>query len=612
MASAPSNTRVYRFGAFAVDARTGELSTGDRRTLLREQPLQLLIALLDQPGELVTREELTKRLWPAGTFVDFDRGLNKAINHLREALNDSADHPQFIETLPRKGYRFIAPVSHDARTVDKAPAEVARRPTGGVWFAALACLVAAAGIAIAIDAGGARRWLDTRWKAPPRITSLAVIPLDNLSRDPQQDFFADGMTDALITNLAKIARLRVTSRTSVMRYKGTKRSIRDIGRELDVDAVVEGTMTRSGDRVRITAQLIQVSTDMHLWAEAYERDVREVLELQSAVATDIARHINVMVRPLDVPRIVDPEAYGLYLKGRYAFYRYTSEGWQEAIEQFRQAIERDPKFALAYAGLADTYLVAGAYYAIPNDEALTRGKAAAAQALQLDDKLARAHYALGTAHTWYDWDWAAAEREFRQAIELDPNDALGRNWYAGYLSLRGRHDDAIAEHERARDLDPLSLIAHANLTRALYWSRRYDEAIAAARKTLEMDPHFEVALFWLEASLRHRGLFKDAVALRQAISSPEQARLIGRTFETEGFDAILRRSCEPFRKSGAFVVAARCYAQIGETDEALAQLERCAQRRCSSLVSLAVEPDFDVLRTEPRFQHMLRMVWPPD
>ena len=445
----------------------------------------------------------------------------------------------------------------------------------------------------------------------PQVSALAVLPLEDLSRDPKEAYFADGMTDELITDLAKMGSLRVTSRTSVMRYKGTKQSIAEIGRELHVDAVVEGTVTRSGHRVRITAQLIQVSTDMHLWAETYERDLSEVLALQRAVATDIARRVNVVVRPPQLPRIVNPESYGLYLKGRYFFHQYTSQGWQRAIEHFNQAIQRDPTFAPAYSGLADAYVVAGAYDAIPTKEALTLGKAAAARALQLDDTLASAHYALATVHTWYDWDWPNAEREFHRALELNPNDALGRNWYGGYLSLRGRHDEAIKEHERACELDPLSLIVNANLARALYWARRYDEAIAQARKTLEMDPHFGVALFWLEGALRHRGLFKEAVALRQAASTPAQAQSIGRTFERAGFDALLRQSGETLRKNGSLVAAARCYAQIGQKDEALALLEACSERRCSSLVNLPVEPDFDVLRAEPRFQRLLREVGTP-
>jgi len=611
MATAPLTVRVFRFGAFAVDVRTGELTNAGQRTPLRDQPLQLLLALLERPGQLVTREELTRRLWPAETFVDFDRGLNKAMNHLREALSDSADHPQFIETLPRKGYRFIAPVTLDAQDGETAvEAAPPARTRSRLWLPTAAAFIAAIGVAFAVDVGGVRRWIGGRPAAAPHIASLAVIPLDNLSGDPEQQYFADGMTDALITDLAKIGSLRITSRTSVMRYKQTKRTIKDIGRELDVDAVVEGTVTRAGSRVRITAQLIQVSTDMHLWAETYERDVSEVLELQREVATDIARRIDVVVRPLDRPRVVQPEAYGLYLKGRYAFYQYTSQGWQRAIEHFTRAIERDPTFASAYSGLADTYVVAGAYDAIPADEALTRGKAAAAKALELDEGLAGAHYALATAHTWYDWDWASAEREFHRAVQLDPNDALGRNWHGGYLSLRRRHQEAIAEHERARDLDPLSLIVNANLGRALYWARRYDEASTQARRTLALDPRFGIALFWLEGSLRHQGLLKEAVALRQQVSTPERAQMIARTFERDGFPALLRECGAAYRDSGSLVIAARCYAQSGDTGQALALLEACSLRRCSALVNTMVEPDFDVLRPEPRFQQLLRKVDP--
>jgi TolB-like protein/DNA-binding winged helix-turn-helix (wHTH) protein/Tfp pilus assembly protein PilF len=609
MGSGSLTVRIFRFGAFAVDARTGELTNAGQRTPLRDQPLQLLLALLERPGELVTRDELTRRLWPADTFVDFDRGLNKAMNHLRDALRDSADHPQFIETLPRKGYRFIAPVTHDAEDVEPAvDGAPPARPRSHLWLAIAAVFLAAIAVAIAVDAGGIRRLIGTR-PAVPHIASLAVIPLENLSGDPEQEYFADGMTDALITDLAKIGSLRITSRTSVMKYKATKRTIKDIGRELDVDAVVEGTVMRAGSRVRITAQLIQVSTDMHLWAETYERDLSEVLELQRAVATDIARRIDVVVRPLDRPRIVQPEAYGLYLQGRYAFYQYTSQGWQRAIEHFTRAIERDPTFASAYSGLAETYVVAGAYDAIPGDEALTRGKTAAAKALELDDGLASAHYALATAYTWFDWDWQNAEREFRRALALDPNDALGRNWHGGYLSLRRRHQEAIAEHERARDLDPLSLIVNANLARALYYARRYDEAIAQARRTLELDPRFGIALFWLEGSLRHQGLLKEAVALRQQVS-PERAEIIARTFERDGFPALLRECGASYRNSGSLVIAARCYAQSGDTGQALALLEACSLRRCSSLVNTMVEPDFDVLQSEPRFQQLLRKVDP--
>jgi TolB-like protein/DNA-binding winged helix-turn-helix (wHTH) protein/Tfp pilus assembly protein PilF len=605
MANGVHTARLYKFGTFTLDAHTGELSNDGRRTPLRDQSLHLLVALLERPGELITREELTQRLWPAGTFVDFDRGLNKVVNHLRDALGDSAEQPQFIETLPRKGYRFIAPVTTGEDDVAETPPSPAPETHRGRL--SLPAMIAA-GVVIALAAGlVTRAWTASR-RAAPRIEALAVIPLENLSRDPDQQYFADGLTDTLITDLAKMGGVRITSRTSVMQYRGTKKTIKDIGRELNVDAIVEGTVTHAGNRVRVTAQLIQVSTDMHLWADAYERDVSEILDLQRALATDIARRIDIFLKPPDRGRVVKPEAYGLYLKGRYAFYQYTNRGWQEAIQHFNEAIEMDPGFAPAYAALAETFVVAGAYSAIPSEEALTRGKAAAARSLQLDDQLASAHFALATAYAWYDWDWAGADREFRRGLELNPQDALGRNWHGGYLSLLGRHDEALAEHERARQLDPQSLIVNANLTRALYWARRYDEAIVQARQTLKLDPGFGVALFWLEGSLRHKGLLEDAVALRQSVADPERARVIADTFKRAGFKALLRESGQSFEKSGLLETAARCYAQSGEPDKAIALLEACARRRCTNLVSLNVEPDFDGLRDDPRFQELLRLI----
>ena len=434
---------------------------------------------------------------------------------------------------------------------------------------------------------------------------MAVIPLENLSHDPEQEYFADGITDALITDLAKVSNLRVISRTSIIRFKSTKKSIRDIGRELNVDAVIEGTVTRSGNRVRITAQLIQVSTDMHLWAEAYERDLTEILAVQNEVATDIARRVSTVVRPLGQAKRVNAEAYGSYLKARYYFYQYTSRGWQQAIDHFNQAIEYDPNFAPAYSGLADVYIVAGAYRAIPGREALARGKAAAAHAVAFDDKLASAHYALGTAYAWYDWNWELAEKEFQRGLELDPDDALGRNWYGGYLSLRGRHDEAVDQHERARELDPFSLIINANLVRSLYWARRYDEAVQLAQKTLKMDPTFGITLFWLEGSLRHQKRYREAVVLRLAVSTPEQAQHIERTFKSAGFDGVLREDGESFKNSGDLIPAARCFAQTGDKNQALALLEDCFKDRCSSMATIKAEPDFDGLRSEVRFQNLL-------
>jgi TolB-like protein/DNA-binding winged helix-turn-helix (wHTH) protein/Tfp pilus assembly protein PilF len=610
MSARPSSkVPVYRFGTYELDATTGELKSGAEKQQLQDQPLQVLLALLEHPGELVTREQLVARLWPPQTFVDYDRSLNKAVNKLREALGDSAEQPRFIETLPRKGYRFIVPVEQGPTSAEKSESVaaaplpvVARRTSSWLWisFGVAACL---AGV-IAANVGGARNWLARARPAIPQMATLAVLPLENLSRDPDEDYFADGTTDALITNLAKMSAARITSRTSVMRYKGTKKSIGEIGRELGVDAIVEGTIQRSGNRVRVNAQLIQVATDMHLWAESYEEDATHILELQAKVATEIARKVNTVVRPLEQAHPVNPQAYGFYLKGRFYFFQYTSRGWQQAIENFRQAIAIDPNFPEAYSGLADSYMAAGGYSAITPQEARTQGKAAALKALELDDRQAGAHYVLGSFYAWYDLDWARAESEFQRAIALNPNDAMGRQWHGGYLSLLGRHEEALDEHERARQLDPYSLIINANLARALYWARRYDDAIAQAKRTLQIDPRFGVAALWLEASLRHKGMFKEAVALRQMFD-PSNAQATERTFRTQGFTPLLVKGGEEFEKSGVLVTAARCYAQAGQKEKALTLLENCRQRGCFSLATLRVEPDFDVLREEPRFRKLV-------
>jgi TolB-like protein/DNA-binding winged helix-turn-helix (wHTH) protein/Tfp pilus assembly protein PilF len=601
------SARLYRFDVFTLDVKTGELTDGGtRRTVLREQQLQLLLALLENPGELISREALANRIWSPGTFVDFDRGLNKTVNHLREALGDSVENPRFIETFPRKGYRFVAPVRHDAETPAEGPIESVQRPPGlRRWTVPTVAALALVGVLVGTNFARIRSWVIERRQPIPQISAVAVIPLENLSHDPEQEYFADGITDALITDLAKVSNLRVISRTSIIRYKSTKKSITDIGRELNVDAVIEGTVTRSGNRVRITAQLIQVSTDMHLWAEAYERDLTEILAVQNDVATDIAQRVSTVVRPLGRAQRVNAEAYGSYLKARYYFYQYTSRGWQQAIDHFNKAIGYDPSFALAYSGLADAYIVAGAYRAIPAREALARGKAAAAHAVELDENLASGHYALATAYAWYDWNWDMAEKEFQRGLQLDPDDALGRNWYGGYLSLRGRHDEAVDQHERARELDPYSLIINTNLVRSLYWARRYDEAIELAQKTLKMDPSFGVALFWLEGSLRHQKRYQDAVALRVAFASPEQAQHIESTFKSAGFASVLREDGESFKNSGDLIPAARCFAQTGDRNQALALLEDCFKDRCSSMATIKAEPDFDGLQSDVRFQNLL-------
>ena len=413
--------RRVRFGQFEMDEHAGELRKEGIKVRLQEQPLQILQILLEHPGEVVTREELRKRVWPTDTFVDFDHGINNAIKRLREVLGDTAETPRFIETLPRRGYRFVERV----------------QPKEG------------------------------------SIQSLAVLPLENLSRDPEQEYFADGLTEALITGLAKISALRVISRTSAMQYKGVRnKSVREIARELGVDGIVEGTLQRSGDRVCISAQLINASTDTHLWAERYERDLRDILALQSEVARAIAEEIQIKLTPreraqLGQTRMVNPEAYEAYLKGRYYWNKRTPDAVKRGAEYFHLAIEKDPTYAAAYASLADGAAVTGFWGFVSPEEGFGRAKSTARKALEIDET-AEAHAALGWALLHYDFDFSASEREFRRSIDLNPGYANGAQWYGMYLTVMRRAGQGMLEIKRALQLDPLSLIINTTFAWACY------------------------------------------------------------------------------------------------------------------------------------------------
>jgi TolB-like protein/DNA-binding winged helix-turn-helix (wHTH) protein/Tfp pilus assembly protein PilF len=600
---------TFSFEEFSLDVRTGELTCAGKRIPLREQSLQLLLALLERPGELLTREELIGRLWAPGTFVDSDRGLNKAMKHLREALGDSAEQPRFIETFPRRGYRLLVPVTDNEQARKEPVAEIPPRGSRiRSWMVLVAAVVALA-IVISVSVRYARSRLTARSQPVSQIAALAVIPLENLSHDPEQEYFADGMTDELITNLAKMSQARIVSRTSVMHYKGSRKTLKEIAQELNVDAVVEGTVQRSGNRVRITAQLIQASTDSHLWAESYEQDLSGILDLQRNVATDIARKVNIMVRPLGSTRPVDPAAYVAYLKGRYEFYRYTKEGWQKSIEYFSEAIQSDPGFAPAHVGLAASYLAGVGWEALPPEE-LPKGRAEAKKALELDDHLPSAHFIMGVAHT-AEWEWQDAEKEFQRGLALDANNALGRQWYSNYLLTMGRFQEAIHEQELARAADPFSPIMNANLAKAYYYSRQFDQAIAQAQETLKLDPNYHVAFRYLERAYRHRGMPDLAVHARLAAANPERAVAIKLAYQRAGLPGVLRTEAQEYQRTGIIFEAARCYVQVGEKNVALTLLEGSYKRHYPGISRLKVDPDFDPLRSEPRFQDLLRHVGLP-
>jgi TolB-like protein/DNA-binding winged helix-turn-helix (wHTH) protein/Flp pilus assembly protein TadD len=633
---------VVRFGTYEVSFQSGEVRKAGLRIRVQQQPMKLLEILLEHPGEVVTREELRSRVWPTESFGDFDQALNIAIGKLRSALGDSAESPRFIETLPKRGYRFIADVSVvDADTRPKRPESVA----GDLPATESGPMLQGAGLAVVPKR---RHWL-TRWvtvalalalslsilfvwrfrssgPAPAGIHSLAVLPLDNLSGEASQNYFADGMTDELITDLAQISALRVISRTSVMVYKGAHKPLPQIARELNVDAVVEGTVLRSGDRVRITAQLIEASTDKHLWSQSYEGDLRDTLTLQKKVASAIADQIRINLTPqeqaaLKNVKVVNPEAYESYLKGRYFWNKRTADGLKVALAYFKQAIEEDPKYAQAYSGLADTYALLGdwQYSVMTPKEAFPQAKAAAIKALELDSTLGEAHNSLAFVLDGFDWDFDSAAKEFQRAIELNPGYATAHHWYAWHLSLLSRYDEAIAEMRKAENLDPLSLIINADLAELLVLAHSGDESIRQSRKTIEMDPNFALAHNQLAQAYLQKHMYDEAVAeLKTAVQlsggSPAFIANLARAYVASGkrSEAVkllgdLKKSANPGYSNASEIAV--IYAALGDTDQAMNWLEKGYEERFNPGVLL--RPGFDPLRSDLRFQNLVRRIGLP-
>lgn len=601
-----------RFAAFDVDLRRGELRRDGKPLGLQEKPLQILLALLENPGVLVSREELHHRLWPDDTFLGFDEGLNTAIRKLRQVLNDSADAPRYIETIPKRGYRFIATVDfvpEGTRSTDLRERRSRRKLA--VVAGAFAILVTA------LVAGGVL--LRTR-KGSPSFSSIVVLPLEQLSGDASQEYFADGMTDAITTSLAKMKSLRVISRTSAMQFKGRHVSVRQIADQLGVDAVVEGSVVRSGDRVRITAQLIDTHHDRHLWAESFEGSFSDILILQSTVAASIARQIGANLSPAEHARIsglrpVNPAAYEEYLRGRFYWSKYTDDGWRNAIPHFQAALARDPGYAAAYVGLADCYILLAGYQALPPNDAMPRGIAAVQQALALDAELAEAHYSLAFARTFYDYDWADAEKEFRLALALNPNYAIGRMWHSLYLTTQGRHDEAIAEQIHARELDPVSLMVNTNLCRAYVYARRPDEAIPECKQTSELDPHFALAYKWLSVAYEEKHLDDEAFEVEQkariAFDAADFAEKTAQAYRRGGRRAklrlVLREALKEYEITHLDATGiAMLYAQLGQNDQAFAYLEGAYSAREAAMALINADPRLDVLHSDARFQKLLQ------
>jgi TolB-like protein/tetratricopeptide (TPR) repeat protein len=579
MEKVSSRPHEVRFAAFAVDLQAGELRRHGVKIRLQEQPFQMLSVLLERPGEVVTREELQKRLWSGNTFVDFEHSLATAVKKLRRALGDSATHSQFIETLPRRGYRFIATLEAEPR---------AGKPI------------------------------------------VAVLPFENLTRDARQEYFSDGMTGEMIARLGRLhpQRLGVIALASAIRYKNTDKDIDQIGRELGADYVLKGSVRRAGDRVRITVELIQVKDRTHLWADSFEGDRANVLAIQSEVARHIARSLQLKLLPAKGAAMAgasttNPEAHGAFLKGRYCLNKGTAEGVKNAIEHFEEATSRDSRYAVAYAGLAVALDLADHFRVFPGEQAFPRAKAAAIKALELNDLLPEAHNALAFAKHSFDWDWAGAEQIYQRAIELNPNFATARHWHGFYLGMLGRVDEALAEMRRAQELNPLSLIIRTHLGLTLYRGRRYDEAIEQLRQTVEMEPHFAAAHYFLAWAYEQKGMYEETIThLQKALAispgSPDRVGALGHAhavFKKRGY---AQKALKELHKLSErrFVSAydfAIIYVGLDEAGQAFKWLERAYEERSfSMLMSLKAEPRLDTLRSDPRFQNLvLRVGLPP-
>jgi TolB-like protein/DNA-binding winged helix-turn-helix (wHTH) protein/Tfp pilus assembly protein PilF len=502
--------QFYIFGSFRLDPRERLLYCSGQPVPLSPKAFELLLLLVTKAGHLIEKEDLMGQLWP-DTFVE-EGSLVKHVYLLRKALAQGENGADYIQTVPKIGYRFVAEVSDGLGTVPAAEVVASPRPlhqaaTTTRWWAILSSV----GLALLAPLVLALRRGSVDWplrKTQLSIHSIAVLPLENISGDPTQEYFADGMTDQLITDLGKIGELRVVSRTSVMQYKGVRKSLPQIGRELNVDAVVEGTVHRSGNRVRITAQLVEAPTDNHLWAERYDADIRDVLKLQDEVASAIVDQIRVRLTPqeralLSSSQVVDPEAHEAYLKGVYLWNERSPEGLQKAIEYFNQAIQKDQNYALAYAGLADVYGVLSDHDVSPPREAYPKAKAAALKALAIDDTLSEAHTCMAWIEEGYDWDGPRAEKEFQRAIELNPNYAVAHYRYSRLLYDQGRLDESVREAKRAVELDPVGVGTNSNLGDVYFYARRYNEAIQQHRNAADLHPG---------ASEPRQGLFLDYLA----------------------------------------------------------------------------------------------------
>jgi len=623
------NKHFYEFGPFRLDPLKRRLLRDGEPVRLTPKAFDLLLVLVEERGRTVEKDELFKKVWP-GTVVE-ENNLNQNITALRKSLGDSRQESQYIATIPGLGYRFVAEVrkveegfTQSRKEAKEESAIVARSPARpSKAFRYLLLIVVPLVVAALVYA-----YYKREKPRPVAISSIMVLPLENLSGDPAEEYFADGMTDALIGDLARIGGLHVISRTSSMHYKRTKKSLAEIAREINVDAVVEGTVQRSGDRVLIRAQLIHAPTDRHLWVGDYNRGMRDVLDLQSEIAQSIARQVQIQITPGEQARLtsshpVRPKAFDDYLQGRYLYWnKRTEENLNKSIELFQSAIKEDPNYAAAYVGLADCYNALSVVQigALPPSEGRRRAEEAATKALALDGARAEAHTALGFVKH-YNWDWPAAEQDFKRAIDLNPNYANAHNFYASYLMSRGRVDESIAASNRARELDPFSLAISAQRGFLLENARRYNEAIEQLRGVIAMDPSHYQAFWFLGHTYAANKQFEEAIAAAEkAVELSERAPgalgMLGLVYGLAGrtADALkIRNELLELNKTRYVTPAAlvNVYIGLGDKDQAFIWLEKAYQERSNYLAYLKVFPLIDPLRSDPRYADLVRRIGLP-
>jgi TolB-like protein/DNA-binding winged helix-turn-helix (wHTH) protein len=633
MSSVTPPPALIRFGVFEADLRAGELRRNGVRVRLQDLPFRALTILLSRPGEVITREEFRQALWPPDVFVDFEQGLSSAVMRLRDALRDSADNPIFIETIERRGYRWIGPISNSTiepvvqdrapapgPSAEQAPSDINKETTAelesrdftaryeiglttntrkhssrlGLWLAVAVC--ALLGLASVI------RW---RWSRPAPISSIAVLPFDNLSAPAFNDAFSDGLTDEIAASISHLDGVRVAGRRSAYVFKGKHDDLREIGSRLNVESVVEGSVQRAGDRTHVTVELNRTRDGFTVWSQTYDGTTADWIQIESQIAGSIARALARKISPHDSSATHDPEAHALYLEARYLWNQRNFPAELKSVDLLQQAIARDPNYALAWAALADSLIAIGDVEEVDPAAYLPRARDAALKALQLDPSLAEPHAALGMVACHYDYDWATAEREYKKAFELNPSYASAHQYYALGLMAHGRFAEAEAQLDTARRLDPLALIVDVDLALLRKFQRNFDGVISVSKSILQRDPNYHLGYSMLTTGYFCERRWDDWRAADAKYPQGEYLRALVNG-PPEEIERVLRKMMEEARaRTRRPYEVASIAIMKGDRSLALDWLEKSYQHHDYWMLFINVDPMYDAIRSDPRFQAII-------